>query len=162
MGRPVKYRNGPVALWSGDINSDQNSQQVADPYTFTHVIHGAVFYGLTHLVMPKAALMTRLIAATGVESAWEAYENTDTVVERYRTATISLGYFGDSLINSVADILACILGFGLAWRLPRNVTIAWVVAVELVLLLWIRDNLTLNILMLVYPLDSVRRWQGGI
>lgn len=162
MGRPLKYRNGPVAIWSGDINSDQNSQQIADPYTLTHVIHGAAFYGLTRLVLPKAAFATRLITATAIEGAWEAYENTNSVVERYRAATISLGYYGDSLINSVADVLACIVGFMLAWRLPRSVTITWVVVVELMLLLWIRDNLTLNILMLVYPLDVIRKWQAGV
>jgi hypothetical protein len=162
MGRPLKYRNGPVAFWSGNINSDQNSQQVADPYTFTHFVHGAAFYGLTRLLMPKAAFATRLIVASAIEGAWEAYENTDTVVERYRTETISLGYYGDSLINSIADIVACLIGFVLAWRLPRALTVTWVIAVELILLVWIRDNLTLNILMLVYPIDAVRKWQAGV
>jgi Protein of unknown function (DUF2585) len=162
MGRPLKYRNGPVRLWSGDINSDQNSQQIADPYSFTHVTHGAAFYGLTHLVMPRAAVATRLLTAVGIEAAWEVYENTNTVVERYRTETISLGYYGDSVVNSVADIVACIIGFLLTWRLPRAATITWVVVVELMLLLWIRDNLTLNILMLVYPIDAVRQWQAGL
>lgn len=162
MGRPLKYRNGPVRFWSGDIKSDQNSQQIGDPYTFTHVIHGAAFYGLTRLVMPRAPFATRLIAAIGLEAAWEVYENTNTVVERYRTETISLGYYGDSVINSVADIVACIIGFVLAWRLPRSVTITWVVVVELLLLLWIRDNLTLNILMLIYPIDTIRTWQAGV
>jgi hypothetical protein len=162
MGRPLKYRNGPIRIWSGDINSDQNSQQVADPYTFTHVTHGAAFYGLTRLVMPRAAVATRLLTAVGLEAAWEAYENTNTVVERYRTETISLGYYGDSVVNSVADILACVIGFLLTWRLPRAATITWVVVVELMLLLWIRDNLTLNILMLVYPIDAIRKWQAGL
>lgn len=162
MGRPLKYRGGPVRFWSRDITSDQNSQQIGDPYTFTHFIHGAAFYGLTRLVMPRGSFATRLIVATGLEAAWETYENTNTVVERYRTETISLGYYGDSVINSVADIVACIIGFVLAWRLPKSVTITWVVIVELVLLLWIRDNLTLNILMLIYPIDSVRTWQAGV
>jgi hypothetical protein len=161
MGRPVVYRHGPVRLWSGDINSDQNSQQIADPYTFTHVIHGAAFYGLTWLTMASQPLPLRLLATVGLESAWEVYENTDTVVERYRAETISLGYYGDSLINSVADILACILGFALARRLPVKVTVAAAVAIELVLAVWIRDNLTLNVLMLVYPIDAVRAWQSA-
>jgi hypothetical protein len=162
MDRPLKYRNGPVRLWSGNINSDQNSQQISDPYTFTHVTHGAAFYGLTKLLMPGAATSTRLLVATGIEAAWETYENTDTVVERYRTETISLGYYGDSVINSAADILACLFGFLLTSRLPRAATITWVIVVELMLLFWIRDNLTLNILMLVYPIDAIRNWQAGL
>jgi uncharacterized protein DUF2585 len=161
MGRPVTYRHGPAGLWSGDVSSDQNSQQIADPYTFTHFTHGAAFYGLTWLAMRPASVATRLIVATGVEAAWEAYENTDTVVERYRTETISLGYYGDSLINSAADIVACIVGFLLAWRLPRAATITWVVLFELMLAFWIRDNLTLNILMLVYPIRAIKEWQAA-
>jgi hypothetical protein len=162
MGRALTYRKGPIRLWSGNINSDQNSQQISDPYTFTHVTHGAAFYGLTKLLLPHAAASTRLLVAIGSEAAWEAYENTNTVVERYRTETISLGYYGDSVINSAADILACIFGFFLTLRLPRTATITWVILVELMLLLWIRDNLTLNILMLVYPIDAIRNWQAGL
>lgn len=161
MGRPLKYRNGPVRFWSGNIRSDQNSQQIADPYTFTHVTHGALFYGLTFLTMRPAAVATRLLVATGLESAWEVYENTETVVQRYRKETISLGYYGDSVINSAADILACIVGFLLAWRLPRAATIAWVVAFEVMLAFWIRDNLTLNILMLLYPVKAIKTWQSA-
>jgi len=161
MGRPLKYRNGPVRIWSGDIRSDQNSQQIADPYTFTHFTHGALFYGLTWLTMRPATAATRLIVAAGFEGAWEVYENTETVVERYRKETISLGYYGDSVINSAADILACIVGFLLAWRLPRTATVAWVVAFEIMLAFWIRDNLTLNILMLVYPIKAVKTWQAA-
>ena len=161
MGRPLKYRRGPVRVWSGQINSDQNSQQIADPYTFTHVTHGALFHGLTRVAMPSASVGLRAITAVAIEGAWEAYENTDTVVERYRKATISLGYYGDSIVNSVSDIVACLFGFFLTRKLPRPATLAWVVAVEVVLALWIRDNLTLNILMLIKPLDIVRQWQMG-
>jgi uncharacterized protein DUF2585 len=161
MGRPLTYRNGPVRLWSGDVRSDQNSQQIADPYTFTHFEHGALFYGLTWLVLRGASLGTRAVAAIAIEAAWEGYENTDAVIERYRTETISLGYYGDSVINSLADIAACLIGFLLTWRLPRRVTVGWIVAVEVILALWIRDNLFLNILMLVRPLDVVRQWQMG-
>ena len=161
MGRPLKYTNGPVRLWSGDINSDQNSQQIADPYTFTHLIHGAAFYGLTRVALGSASVGVRAIVAMALESSWEAYENTDTVVNRYRAATISLGYYGDSLINSMCDIVACGLGFLLAWRLPKAATFGWVIAVEIMLAFWIRDNLTLNIIMLVRPLAVIRRWQMG-
>ena len=162
MGRPLKYRHGPVRFWSGNIRSDQNSQQISDPYTFTHFIHGAAFYGLTRLAMPPASAATRAVVAIAMEAAWEAYENTDTVVNRYRTGTISLGYYGDSVINSLMDIVACGIGFFLAWRLPRSVTITWVIVVEVLLAFWIRDNLTLNVLMLLYPIDAIKKWQGGL
>jgi hypothetical protein len=162
MGRPLTYRNGPVRLWSGDISSDQNSQQIADPYTFTHVTHGAVFYAMTSLVMPSASAGLRLLTSVGIEGAWESYENTRTVIERYRAVTISLGYYGDSVLNSVCDLLACVAGFWLAGRLPRWATVTLVVAMEIVLTVWIRDNLTLNVLMLVYPLQAIRNWQAGI
>jgi hypothetical protein len=97
----------------------------------------------------------------GLESAWEALENTNMVIDRYRAATVSLGYYGDSVLNSMADVFACLLGFLLAWRLPTRATVAWVVVVELVLVVWIRDNLTLNIVMLLYPLQAIRQWQAG-
>lgn len=159
MGRSLIYRHGPVRFWSGDVQSDQNSQQVTDPYTFTHVTHGALFYGVARLMLPRASLGLRALVATTIEVAWEVYENTDTVIERYRTATIALGYYGDSVLNSVADIGACLVGFFLTWRLPRRVTLVWVATFEIVLAVWIRDNLTLNVLMLLWPLDAVRRWQ---
>ena len=159
MGRPFAYGHGPVRLWSGNVQSDQNSQQVADPYTFTHFEHGAIFYGLTWLVMRGASLGTRTVTAIAIEAGWEAYENTDAVIERYRTETISLGYYGDSIVNSIADIVACLIGFLLAWRLPARLTVAWIVVIEVILAVWIRDNLFLNILMLVRPLDAVRQWQ---
>lgn len=162
MGRPWTYRRGPVRLWSGNINSDQNSQQVADPYTFTHVTHGVLFYALTAVALPSASGGLRLLTAVGLESAWESYENTRTVIERYRAATVSIGYYGDSVLNSVCDIFACMLGFWLTSKLPRNVTIAGVVVLEIVLAFWIRDNLTLNLLMLIHPLNAVRTWQAGL
>ena len=161
MGRTVRYQHGPVRLWSGDIRSDQNSQQVFDPYTLTHVIHGAAFYGLTRLILGSASFGLGAIVAITLEAAWEAYENTNQVINRYRAETISLGYYGDSVINSLADMLACAAGLLLAWRLPRIVTVAWVVAVELSLAFWIRDNLTLNIIMLIHPIDAIRAWQMG-
>lgn len=161
MGRPFTYRNGPVRLWSGDISSDQNSQQVADPYTFTHVTHGVLFYGVTRVALPFASRPVRMLVSLALEGAWEAYENTDTVIERYRAVTIALGYYGDSVLNSVADMLACLVGFWLTARLPRRATVAWVIAVELALAFWIRDNLTLNLLMLISPIEAVRQWQAG-
>lgn len=161
MGRPLAYRRGPVRFWSGDVQSDQNSQQMADPYTFTHFEHGALFYGLTAVTLRRAPLGVRALIAVAIEAVWEVYENTDAVIERYRTETISLGYYGDSVVNSAADILACVIGFFLTWKLPRSATIAWMVAVEILLALWIRDNLTLNIIMLVRPVAAIKRWQLG-
>ena len=161
MGRSPVYTRGPVRLWVGNVNSDENSQQIADPYTLSHVIHGAAFYGLTHLTMGPASVGARLIVALAVEGAWEAYENTDTVINRYRAATIALGYYGDSILNSMADIVACLLGFLLASRFRWWWTVSWVVATEIVLAIAIRDNLTLNILMLIRPIEAIRRWQLG-
>ena len=162
MGRNLTYQHGPVRVWSGDIRSDQNSQQIADPYTFTHVIHGAAFYGLTRLVLRRSSFGLCAIIAMTLEAAWEVYENTDQVINRYRAETISLGYYGDSVINSIADMLSCAAGLWLAWRLPKKVTIVWIVAVEVILAIWIRDNLTLNIIMLVHPINAIRSWQAGL
>ena len=162
MGRHPAYTQGAVRLWSGDINSAEGSQQLVDPYTFTHVTHGIAFYGVTHLAFGRQALMLRALVAIAIEAAWEVYENTDTVINRYRAATIALGYYGDSVINSIFDILACALGFALAWKLPPRATVAGVIAVEIALALTIRDNLTLNIVMLIRPVAAIRRWQLGV
>lgn len=161
MGRNPTYQHGPVRVWSGDIRSDQNSQQIFDPYTLTHVIHGAAFYGLTRLILRSAPFGLCATIVMTLEATWEVYENTDQVINRYRAETISLGYYGDSVINSLADMLACAAGLLLAWRLPRMVTLAWIVTVELILAFWIRDNLTLNIIMLIHPIDAIRAWQVG-
>jgi hypothetical protein len=125
------------------------------------VIHGAIFYGLTHVAMGPASMGARVIVAVTIEGAWEAYENTDTVINRYRAATIALGYYGDSILNSMSDIVACLIGFVLASRLRWWWTVSWVVATEIVLAIAIRDNLTLNILMLIRPIEAIRKWQMG-
>ena len=161
MGRSLTYTNGPVRLWVGDVNSDQNSQQISDPYSFTHVIHGALFYGVTYLAMGPASIGARAVVALAIESAWEVYENTDTVINRYRAATIALGYYGDSVTNSVADILCCLLGFVLARRLAWWWTVSWVVVTEIALAIAIHDNLTLNIIMLIRPIEAIKQWQLG-
>ena len=159
MGRPPSFQNGPVRLWSGDIRSDQNSQQLFDPYTLTHVVHGAVFYALTRPLLPAASFGVVAAVVATLEAAWEVYENTDQVVNRYRAETISLGYFGDSILNSMADIVACLAGLLLSWRRPPLLTLSWVAASEIALALAIRDNLTLNILMLIYPVPAIKAWQ---
>ena len=161
MGRPLWGVHNTPGIWSGDIWSKYNSQFVADPYSFTHVTHGTLFYGLSHLLLKGSGFQTRLIVAVAVESAWEVLENTDAVIQRYRMETISLEYFGDSIVNSMSDILFCIGGFFAASRLPKRVTIAGTIAVEVILALWIRDNLTINIIMLLLPSDAIKAWQMG-
>ena len=161
MGRKVWGVSGTPGLWSGDIWSSHNSQFPFDPYTFTHITHGVLLYGLLSIVCNGLPVSTRLLIAVGLESTWEVLENTSMVIERYRAETISLNYYGDSIVNSMGDILACLLGFTLACRMPKRVSILGTVALELLLVLWTRDNLALNIVMLIHPSRAIRMWQLG-
>ncbi len=156
-------RCGRLTPWSGDIHSEHNSQHLVDPYSFTHMEHGLqVLYALLWAIAGRLGTGRRLILALTVEdSLWEILENSPAVIERYRQATISLGYAGDTVINSLGDIGACALGFLLAKRLRVRWSVALVLVVEAALLAIYRDNLALNVLMLVYPLGSVKAWQTG-
>lgn len=152
---------GRLLPWVGDAWSPDTSQHLFDPYSFTHVLHGFAFAGLLALIWPRARRRWQLLAAVALEAAWEVVENTEYVVNRYREATAALGYAGDTVVNSLGDVVACALGFSLARRLGTVRTLLVFLLTEAVLLLWIRDSLLLNILLLVYPSETLRAWQAG-
>ncbi|HNW19343.1 MAG TPA: DUF2585 domain-containing protein [Sphingorhabdus lacus] len=160
MDRPPICACGEIKLWHGIVQSSENSQHIADWYTPSHIIHGFIFFGLGRLLLRKWPLGLSLCAAIFVEGAWEILENSPVIIDRYREMTISYGYSGDSIINSSFDMAWMIMGFFLASRLPWKATLALALLFEAFTGWLIRDNLTLNILMLVAPTEAVKNWQS--
>jgi uncharacterized protein DUF2585 len=161
LGRRLWCACGSWSPWSWDIHSPHNSEYVIDPYTFTHVLHGVLFYALLWLVFQGRRPALRAVLAVGVEVAWEIAENTETVIRAYRDSTIALGYHGDTIVNSAGDVLAFALGYTGAMLVPAFVSAAAFLVIEAALLLTIRDSLVLNVLMLLRPIEAVKRWQLG-
>lgn len=161
MGQPPICKCGTIKFWHGLVSSAESSQQLTDWYTYSHVIHGLIFYFLLWLVVPSVPFGVRFALAIGIEASWEVLENTPFIINRYRQSALALGYVGDSVINSVFDTLAAAIGFALARILPAWSTIALVIVTELSLAYAIRDNLTLNIIQLIHPFEAISRWQIG-
>ncbi len=152
---------GQVYVWVSNVWSSDNSQHLFDPYSFSHVLHGIVFFWALIWLAPRLPLLWRLWLGLLVEALWEVFENSEFVIQRYREATASLGYQGDTIVNSMGDILACAIGFWLACRLGWRWSLAFFIITEVVMLLWIRDSLILNIIMLIYPIEAIKAWQIG-
>ncbi len=160
LGRLPIAQSGTVEFWHGAPNSGQ-SQHIADWYTFTHIEHGLIFYLVLAWLFPRWSFGARLIAAFVIEGAWELFENTDFVINRYRQSNLAQGYMGDTIVNSISDTAAMALGFVIASRLTTRGTVALIVAIEVFLVVFLRDNLTLNILNLAYPFEFIQQWQGA-
>ena len=161
QGRVVWCQLGDYSPWSWNIWSPHTSQHIVDPYSFTHVFHGVIEFWLIGLVFRKVSMAWRLLIAVMIESSWEILENSTYIIQRYRESTVSLDYFGDSIINSISDILCCATGFVIAYKLRFWKSLALFIVTEIILTLAIRDSLTINIIMLVYPIEAIKQWQLG-
>jgi hypothetical protein len=159
MGRLFFGPDGRFGLWEGSIWSSENSQRLADPYSFSHIVHGISFYGILWLVARKLPMERRLLVALFIETGWELLENSPIIINRYREATVSLGYTGDSVLNSMSDVLMMTFGFLFASRVRPAISLAAVAVMEIGCAIWVRDNLTLNIIMLIHPVEAIKHWQ---
>lgn len=161
MGRAPICACGYVRLWGGIASGPEISQQLTDWYTYSHVIHGVGFYFVLWLIAPRAPVAIRFIFALGFEVGWEIFENTSFIIDRYRQSAIAQGYFGDSIVNSIADTIASVFGFLLARTLPAWGTVALALSIELFLVYMIHDSLILNIIQLIHPTETISHWQAG-
>ena len=150
---------GSIQVWSGQVCSANNSQHFLDPFSFTHVLHGFMFFWLIAWLLGRLSANWQLALAVAIEAGWEVFENTNFIIDRYRSTTAALGYNGDTVVNSFGDILCCLVGFIIARRLGLRRSLIVFVVLEVVLIFWIRDSLALEILTLVIPTDAVRAWQ---
>ena len=161
-GRLPICKCGYVLAWYNNTNGPGNSQHLSDWYTFSHIIHGMLFYGFLWLVARKLPVRTRIIIAIIIECGWELLENSPLIINRYRTATFALDYYGDSIINSVSDVVSMCIGFFVARKIPVWLTVTLIVALELYAGYMVRDNLTLNIIMLIHPIEAIKVWQAAL
>jgi hypothetical protein len=159
QGRVWWCQAGDYLPWSWTVNSAHNSQHLIDPYSFTHILHGIVEFWLLSLIFKRVPLAWRLLIAVGIEASWEVIENSSYIIERYRAATISLNYYGDSIINSISDIFGCATGFALGYKLKFWKSLALFIATELILIFTIHDSLIINLIMLIHPVEAIKAWQ---
>ena len=163
QGRVWFSNSGLFYLWEGDIWSSESSQQFLDPYSFSHMLHGVIFFGLLYILVPKLNWMWRFTLSTALEAGWEILENSQMVINRYREETAALGYEGDSIINSIGDLFSCGIGFIIAYYLGLKKSIVLFILVELFMIIILRDSLLLNVIMLLSPVEGIKEWQlGGI
>lgn len=160
FGRSLLGPDGRFCWWESDVWSSENSQRVADAYSFSHIIHGMIFYAFLWLVARRLPLRERLVIALLLEAGWELLENSPIIIDRYRAVTISLGYVGDSVLNSVADIVMAGIGFFIAWSVRLWTSVVIILVFEIGCLFWVRDNLTLNVIMLLTPSEAIKAWQS--
>ena len=159
MGRTLFGPSGKFGIWEGDIWSSECSQRLADAYSFSHIGHGIVFFAILWLTARRLPVGTRYLIAVVIEVGWELLENSPIIINRYREATMALGYAGDSILNSMSDVVMMSVGFLLAWRLPWWGSLLLLAAMEIGCAIWVRDNLTLNVIMLIHPIDAIKEWQ---
>jgi len=161
LGQPLIAADGRIKLWEGVVLSPGNSQHITDWYTFSHILHGFLFYGLVWLLFRRQSVGLRFLMCVGLEAGWEILENTPMVIDHYRKQALAQGYTGDSIVNSVSDNVAMMLGFLAAWRLPVWAVVALGLGMEAFVAYSIRDNLTLNVLNLIHGFEAIATWQAG-